>query len=161
MFNQTSTNQSALALQQQQQLNLRMLTMVNAVKAPRVFDDDRDLVLTRFNVLQACSGVGKGIARVEGFGDPQSVDFTPENPFCKFKVHVCAPLSLPPLLVCAPLLSPSFLPPPPLSSPPLPHSLPLCFIYTIPLPLPPSPFPSLSRLSATIVCPPVAMKMVW
>jgi nuclear pore complex protein Nup54 len=29
--------------------------------------------------------VGKGIARVEGFGDPQSVDFTPENPFCKFK----------------------------------------------------------------------------
>ena len=81
-------NQSLL--QQQQQQNLRMLTMVNAVKSPRVFDDDRDLVITRFNVLQACSGVGKGIARVEGQNDPQSVDFTPENPFCKFKV--CRPL---------------------------------------------------------------------
>ena len=83
-------NQSLL--QQQQQQNLRMLTMVNAVKSPRVFDDDRDLVITRFNVLQACSGVGKGIARVEGQNDPQSVDFTPENPFCKFKV--CKPVFL-------------------------------------------------------------------
>ena len=80
----TASNLSAL--QQQQQLNHRMLTMVNAVRSPAVFEDERDLVLTKFNVLQACNGVGKGIARVEGLADPQSVDFTPENPFCKFKV---------------------------------------------------------------------------
>jgi nuclear pore complex protein Nup54 len=73
------------ALQAQQQLNHGMLTMVNAVRSPAIFDDDRDQVVTRFNVLQACSGVGKGIARVEGYNDLQSVDFTPENPFCKFK----------------------------------------------------------------------------
>ncbi|CAI8051389.1 Nuclear pore complex protein Nup54 [Geodia barretti] len=73
------------ALQAQQQLNHGMLTMVNAVRSPAIFDDDRDQVVTRFNVLQACSGVGKGIARVEGYSDLQSVDFTPENPFCKFK----------------------------------------------------------------------------
>ena len=74
------------ALQQQQLVNHRMLTMVNAVRSPTVFDDDRDLVITRFNVLQACCGVGKGIARVEGYAEPQTVDFTTENPFCKFKV---------------------------------------------------------------------------
>ena len=77
------------ALQAQQQLNHGMLTMVNAVRSPAIFDDDRDQVVTRFNVLQACSGVGKGIARVEGYSDLQSVDFTPENPFCKFKVFLC------------------------------------------------------------------------
>ena len=65
-----------------------MLTTVNAVRSPGVFEDDRDLVLTKFNVLQACNGVGKGIARVEGHTEPQSVDFTPENPFCKFKVSI-------------------------------------------------------------------------
>ena len=79
-----STNLTAL--QAQQQLNHHMLTMVNAVRSPAIFDDDRDQVVTGFNVLQACSGVGKGIARVEGYNDLQSVDFTPENPFCKFKV---------------------------------------------------------------------------
>ena len=83
-----------LALQQQQRLNHRMLTMVNAVRTPGIFDDERDLVLTRFNVLQACSGVGKGIARVEGHAEPHSVDFTPENPFCKFKVSILACTSL-------------------------------------------------------------------
>lgn len=113
MFN----SQLSANLLQQQQLNLRMLTMVNAVKSPRVFDDERDLVITRFNVLQACSGVGKGIARVDGQNEPQSVDFTPENPFCKFKVCVdfsvvlmlLTHLSLPLFCSCH---SPSFPPSP-------------------------------------------------
>ena len=156
MFNQQmSANPSAL--QQQQQMNLRMQTMVNAVKSPRLFDDDRDLVVTKFNVLQACSGVGKGIARVEGYNEPQIVDFTPENPFCKFKVilHNALPLSpsLPPSL--PPSLSPSLS----LSLPPsLPPSLHTCMYLSY---FTSSTLSSCPRLCATIACHPVGMKMAW
>lgn len=61
--------------------------MLNALQSPAVFSDDRDVTLMKFNHLQAYCGTGKGLASY--MGQPQSVDFTPENPFCRFKVSQC------------------------------------------------------------------------
>ena len=80
-------NQPMVATQQQQQLQLqqdnRLKTQL-AIKAPGVFGDERDQILVRFNMLQACCGTGKGL--VSYSGQPQTVDFTTDNPVCRFKV---------------------------------------------------------------------------
>lgn len=75
--------------QQQQQQNIlqqaiQAQLMLNAVKAPGVFSDERDMAVMKFNLLQAYCGTGKGLASHQG--QPQTVDFTTENPFCRFKV---------------------------------------------------------------------------
>ena len=62
--------------------------MLNAVKAPGVFPDERDMAVMKFNLLQAYFGTGKGLATHQG--QPQAVDFTSENPFCRFKVGTVA-----------------------------------------------------------------------
>lgn len=76
--------------QQQQQQNIlqqaiQAQLMLNAVKAPGVFSDERDMAVMKFNLLQAYCGTGKGLASHQG--QPQTVDFTAENPFCRFKVR--------------------------------------------------------------------------
>ena len=49
-----------------------------------MFGDDKDQILVKFNVLQACCGTGKGL--VNYYGQLQAVNFTPDNPLCRFKV---------------------------------------------------------------------------
>jgi len=66
--------------QQQQQMN-NVTQMANALVMPLVFGDSRDLTIKKFNQLQAYCGHGKGIVN-----QTQSVDFTQENPYCRFKV---------------------------------------------------------------------------
>ncbi len=51
---------------------------------PSVFGDERDSVLMHFNLLQACSGMGKGIVTHEG--TTQLIDFNSEAVVCRFKV---------------------------------------------------------------------------
>lgn len=60
--------------------------MLNAVKAPGIFGDERDLTVQKFNLLQANCGTGKGLANYNG--QTHGVTFTTENPFCRFKVCV-------------------------------------------------------------------------
>lgn len=57
-----------------------------AIRAPVVFGDERDQILVKFNMLQACCGTGKGLVIYNG--QLQTVDFTTDNPVCRFKVHV-------------------------------------------------------------------------
>ena len=125
--------------QQQQQQNIfqqaiQAQLMLNAVKAPGVFSDERDMAVMKFNLLQAYCGTGKGLASHQG--QPQTVDFTTENPFCRFKVGVGSMiLFIPPFPFTFPSPSPFLLP----SSL---FYLPLSFLSLL-IPLPVSP-PSLS-----------------
>jgi len=76
--------------QQQQQLN-NLAQMANAMAMPLVFGDSRDFTIKKFNQLQAFFGHGKGIVN-----PTQSVDFSQENPHCRFKVcdirYICHPI---------------------------------------------------------------------
>lgn len=56
--------------------------LASALSLPTVFNDERDSILAKWNQLQAFWGTGKG------YFSPNSppVVFTPENPFCRFKV---------------------------------------------------------------------------
>lgn len=75
--------QQQLAVQQA----IRAQLMLNAVKSPGVFPDERDMAVMKFNLLQAYCGTGRGLASYQGH--TQFVDFTPDNPFCRFKVGSC------------------------------------------------------------------------
>ena len=79
---QQQQQQQAVLIQQATQAQL----MLNSVKAPNVFGDERDLILVKFNLLQAYCGCGKGLASLPG-QPAQAVNFTAENPFCRFKVR--------------------------------------------------------------------------
>lgn len=68
--------------QQQQQLN-SITQMANALVMPLVFGDNRDLTIKKFNQVQAYCGQGKGIVN-----HTQSIDFSQDNPYCRFKVHI-------------------------------------------------------------------------
>lgn len=79
-------------VQQQQQLQLQLqqdnrLKALLAIKVPGIFGDERDQILVKFNMLQACCGTGKGWVNYNG--QQQAVDFTTDNPVCRFKVCVC------------------------------------------------------------------------
>ena len=58
--------------------------ILSAVSVPNVFDDDRDAILAKFNKVQAFLGVGQGYFNKNA----QPINFSMENPFCKFKVTV-------------------------------------------------------------------------
>ncbi len=83
IFNQPSsmvnTQQQQLQLQQDNRLKTQL-----AIKAPGIFGDERDQILVKFNMLQACCGTGKGLVNYNG--QAQTVDFTTDNPVCRFKV---------------------------------------------------------------------------
>lgn len=55
--------------------------IAQAVSLPQIYGDERDAVIGKWNQLQALWGHGKGY-----FNRTQSVQFKPDNPFCKFKV---------------------------------------------------------------------------
>ncbi|XP_029513418.2 nucleoporin p54 isoform X4 [Oncorhynchus nerka] len=67
--------------QQQQQ--------ANALSAPTLLGDERDAILAKWNQLQAFWGTGKGYFN----NQLPPVDFTQENPFCRFKAvgYSCIP----------------------------------------------------------------------
>ena len=73
---------------QQQSAAQQLANMATAVSLPVIFGDERDALLAKWNQLQAYWGVGKGY-----FSQSGAVDFTPENPFCRFKAvgYSCLP----------------------------------------------------------------------
>lgn len=52
-----------------------------ALSRPQIYGDERDGIIAKLNQLQACWGTGKGFYNQQGM-----VDFSPQNPFCRFKV---------------------------------------------------------------------------
>lgn len=52
-----------------------------ALSRPQIHGDERDGIIAKLNQLQASWGTGKGFYNQQG-----AVDFSPQNPFCRFKV---------------------------------------------------------------------------
>ncbi|XP_067948334.1 nucleoporin p54-like [Watersipora subatra] len=75
----TSTTAASSGLGAQVTQSNEALVMA-AVHMPRVFNDERDGILTKWNQLQAFWGTGKGYVTQNS-----SASFSPENPFCYFK----------------------------------------------------------------------------
>uniref|UniRef100_T1J213 Nucleoporin Nup54 alpha-helical domain-containing protein n=1 Tax=Strigamia maritima TaxID=126957 RepID=T1J213_STRMM len=84
-FNQ-SFNQAPAA---NPQPNNALTNLATALSCPLVFGDERDVVLAKWNKLQAFWGFGKGYYTTNA----PPVDFTPDNPFCRFKAigYSCIP----------------------------------------------------------------------
>lgn len=70
------------AQQQGQTQPTQLYQQVTALSAPTLLGDERDSILAKWNQLQAYWGTGKGYYS----NNNPPVDFTQENPFCRFKV---------------------------------------------------------------------------
>ncbi|XP_029343121.1 probable nucleoporin Nup54 [Acyrthosiphon pisum] len=82
-FGQGNTTQQPQQQQQQQQQpppNANDL-VINSIVNCKLFGDERDQVICKLNLLQACWGTGKGFY---GLNMPP-VEYTPQNPLCRFK----------------------------------------------------------------------------
>ncbi|XP_054271241.1 nuclear pore complex protein Nup54 [Macrosteles quadrilineatus] len=78
-FGQVGQTQQQQQQQQQQQNPLEAI--YRSVFQCNIFNDERDQVLARWNLLQALWGVGKG-----WYDNSQPpAEYTPENPLCRFK----------------------------------------------------------------------------
>ena len=66
----------------QQLINAQL--MLSAITMPALFGDERDVIIKKFNQLEAYCGYGNGLTSYGG--QPQLVVFTPDNPFARFKV---------------------------------------------------------------------------
>lgn len=145
--------QQQLAVQQA----IRAQLMLNAVKSPGVFPDERDMAVMKFNLLQAYCGTGRGLASYQGH--TQFVDFTPDNPFCRFKVGSCLSrklqlevVSMSMEVMCMIACSRPPPRPPPLSPPPSPSPpslIPPYLSLPQPSPLSPPPHPYLHTHTPT------------
>lgn len=62
----------------------QLINTASALSAPTLLNDERDAILAKWNQLQAFWGTGKGY--FNNIIPP--VDFTQENPFCRFKVRL-------------------------------------------------------------------------
>lgn len=62
----------------------QLFQQVTALSAPTLLGDERDAILAKWNQLQAYWGTGKGYYS----NNNPPVEFTQENPFCRFKVFV-------------------------------------------------------------------------
>ncbi|KAM8743030.1 nucleoporin p54 isoform 6-T6 [Acanthopagrus schlegelii] len=69
----------------------QLYQQVTALSAPTLLGDERDSILAKWNQLQAYWGTGKGYYS----NNNPPVDFTQENPFCRFKAvgYSCVPVS--------------------------------------------------------------------
>uniref|UniRef100_A0A7N6AGR4 54 kDa nucleoporin n=1 Tax=Anabas testudineus TaxID=64144 RepID=A0A7N6AGR4_ANATE len=92
----TQQQQGGLFSQQAQQQGqtpqpTQLYQQVTALSAPTLLGDERDSILAKWNQLQAYWGTGKGYYS----NNNPPVDFTQENPFCRFKAvgYSCVPLS--------------------------------------------------------------------
>lgn len=74
------------AVQPGQPQSNQLYQQVTALSAPTLLGDERDSILAKWNQLQAYWGTGKGYYT----NNNPPVDFTQENPFCRFKVRVRA-----------------------------------------------------------------------
>lgn len=88
IFSQPALGQAQAATQQALQTQL----MINAVQAPGIHPDERDITIMKFNLLQAHSGTGQGVA--SHLGQPGTVQLTSGNPFCRFKVSLTVSIGL-------------------------------------------------------------------
>ncbi|XP_071322495.1 nucleoporin p54 isoform X2 [Trachinotus anak] len=96
-FNIQSTQQqqgglfSQQAQQQGQAQPTQLYQQVTALSAPTLLGDERDSILAKWNQLQAYWGTGKGYYS----NNNPPVDFTQENPFCRFKAvgYSCVPVT--------------------------------------------------------------------
>ncbi|XP_027880913.1 nucleoporin p54 isoform X2 [Xiphophorus couchianus] len=79
------------AQQQGQAQPTQLYQQVTALSAPTLLGDERDSILAKWNQLQAYWGTGKGYY----VNNNSPVDFTQENPFCRFKAvgYSCVPVS--------------------------------------------------------------------
>lgn len=79
------------AQQQGQAQPTQLYQQVTALSAPTLLGDERDSILAKWNQLQAYWGTGKGYYS----NNNPPVDFTLENPFCRFKAvgYSCVPVS--------------------------------------------------------------------
>ncbi|XP_067846323.1 nucleoporin p54 isoform X1 [Heptranchias perlo] len=68
------------ALQPQTQ-SAQLINTASALSAPTLLGDERDTILAKWNQLQAFWGTGKGYFH----NNLAPVEFTQENPFCRFK----------------------------------------------------------------------------
>ncbi|XP_041107115.1 nucleoporin p54-like isoform X1 [Polyodon spathula] len=59
----------------------QLINTASALSAPTLLGDERDAILAKWNQLQAFWGTGKGYFN----NSIPPVDFTQENPFCRFK----------------------------------------------------------------------------
>ncbi|XP_029921680.1 nucleoporin p54 isoform X1 [Myripristis murdjan] len=77
--------------QQGQAQPTQLYQQVTALSAPTLLGDERDSILAKWNQLQAYWGTGKGYYS----NNTPPVDFTQENPFCRFKAvgYSCVPVS--------------------------------------------------------------------
>ncbi|KAJ8297550.1 hypothetical protein KUTeg_024081 [Tegillarca granosa] len=79
--NPASTSTGTQQQQQQQQQVVNPLERIGtAVTLPVIYGDERDAIIAKWNQLQAYWGTGKGYFSQNGF-----VEFTPDNPYCRFK----------------------------------------------------------------------------
>ncbi|XP_036973815.1 nucleoporin p54 isoform X4 [Acanthopagrus latus] len=91
----TQQQQGGLFGQQAQQpgqaQHSQLYQQVTALSAPTLLGDERDSILAKWNQLQAYWGTGKGYYS----NNNPPVDFTQENPFCRFKAvgYSCVPVS--------------------------------------------------------------------
>ncbi|XP_072517959.1 nucleoporin p54 isoform X2 [Salminus brasiliensis] len=69
----------------------QLINTASALSAPTLLNDERDAILAKWNQLQAFWGTGKGYFN----NNIPPVDFTQENPFCRFKAvgYSCIPSS--------------------------------------------------------------------
>ncbi|XP_035523572.1 nucleoporin p54 isoform X2 [Morone saxatilis] len=93
-FNIQPTQQQQGLFGQQQQGQpqpTQLYQQVTALSAPTLLGDERDSILAKWNQLQAYWGTGKGYYS----NNNPAVDFTQENPFCRFKAvgYSCVPVS--------------------------------------------------------------------
>ncbi|XP_025047862.1 nucleoporin p54 isoform X3 [Alligator sinensis] len=67
----------------------QLINTASALSAPTLLGDERDAILAKWNQLQAFWGTGKGYFN----NNIAPVDFTQENPFCRFKAvgYCCMP----------------------------------------------------------------------
>ena len=62
----------------------QLINTASALSAPTLLGDERDAILAKWNQLQAFWGTGKGYFN----NNIPPVEFTLENPFCRFKVLI-------------------------------------------------------------------------
>jgi len=78
---QPQQQQQQLQQQQQQPSPNANDLVINSIVNCKLFGDERDQVICKLNLLQACWGTGKGFY---GLNMPP-VEYTPQNPLCRFK----------------------------------------------------------------------------
>uniref|UniRef100_A0A672LX08 Nucleoporin 54 n=2 Tax=Sinocyclocheilus grahami TaxID=75366 RepID=A0A672LX08_SINGR len=86
---QPAQNQQGGMFNQQASQSSQLFNTASALSAPSVLNDERDSILARWNQLQAFWGVGKGYYS----SSTPPVEFSQENPFCRFKAvgYSCVP----------------------------------------------------------------------